>query len=417
MKIKEFKKLDLDSEYAKVIFGAEKKISEGQLIGRLFSSLSNGKTADFVLGYFNQLVKNVEKNHDKKKLSARLLKKADDVFQANKANLPAAVAEKIVQCIAIGKQTNKALKETKEQAKQKEFAKEFARLPAAAASNPGAFPDDVASLKKLKEKAAKSDAIKALHEKIRTRTKGNPLLIQKGLENNPAADYPDVELKCTAIPGRQNFIFTACPKSAKAAGILFDTLLLKNGNLFVSTLESHESGWNGFWKKERVDVTPLRHGWKLEHVSEKLVATGTKASEKLIETTLQATNGDQKRTISHLHFEGWVDHKTVSDEKLLLNMLLRMKELQNDPGAPLSINCHAGVGRTGIVGLSFELMREIDAQLAGGVKLDEIKLNIAEAYYNMCMKGRAIIGQSKQLAQVYSIVGAYYEHLASKPAA
>jgi len=225
---------------------------------------------------------------------------------------------------------------------------------------------------------------------------------------NSSRHIPESDFDATDITLRQTFMFAGCPKDYKGAGALMSVLLARQGNCMVSTLESHEAAkkGNNFWKKEHVSKFTLLDGSRVEHISEKDIDHGA-GNSKIVETTLSVANS----TLTHLHYYGWVDRNAAPDDRLLFQLIMRMRELNPNPKIPFSINCHGGVGRTGTTGVCTELFHEIDAQLQAGIALDSIEINVLETIFKMRRQGRDILHHATAFAQVFAVVGMYYNHL------
>lgn len=444
MKVKEFQSLfaaDSAATYSNAVFGTEKKVKEANIAEKLFANLKTGIDEQIILGYFTRLTSNVQESPDPKvvKFSSRLLKKADTAFtKEHKALLSADAVTKIDGLIHGGKKAEKQRKDDKEA--KKALAKQAAPQAAAAAAgaleplpeNYGRFPEEECLLSNLKARATVLRAnnfkeAEALSDKGHALVKKNPgrALLEANKERNKAAlaiagaDFSGTN----TVLGGQQFILASCPRSASQAASLVDAVLKRNGSLLVSTLESTDAGnkFNNFWREDRVPQLILRDGWTLQYVSKTVLATGPNAQverprnqPQIVETTLLATKGDTTRVVTHLHYEGWIDRTAAPNEELMMKLLQRMQELSPNKHAPIAINCHGGVGRTGGTCVEYGIFRHIDAELLEGRKLSEISLNIPETLFKTRMQGRDILHQESLLAQVYAVTGAYYEHLQTK---
>jgi len=295
----------------------------------------------------------------------------------------------------------------------------------------GIFPEERCVVAELGAKAAalrekNYHAAGLLLRRLNQQTFENPQLeINEGI-NATHKQFPKSagipKFNCTDIKGKQQFLFTTCPKDQEHAEALFTVLLMRGGSLLVSTLEANEAlhRWNNFWKKDKVEPLRLQDGWMLTCVAEKVLATGSnpgKREPKIIETTLEAKRAQETRIVTHLHYDGWIDNQAAPDERIFLTLLLRMKELAPDPHAPISINCRAGVGRTGTTGMCLELMREIDCQVNAGVPFTEISINVVETLYAMRMNGRRVVGSPAAFSQIYAMMSRYCQHLVQQQVA
>jgi protein tyrosine phosphatase len=92
-------------------------------------------------------------------------------------------------------------------------------------------------------------------------------------------------------------------------------------------------------------------------------------------------------------------------------LLDEMEQSNPSREIPIAINCISGVGRTGTIAVSYYLRREIDAQLASGTSLDDIRVNIPEVIYKFRIQRPYTAGRALQLVQLYSVLASYVEKL------
>jgi protein tyrosine phosphatase len=216
----------------------------------------------------------------------------------------------------------------------------------------------------------------------------------------------------------QHFILAACPKTLKDARNFFEAALDQDVPVYVSALRSTEARHhcNNFWRKKSLKKITLRDDSKIEYISSTIIAKKKKSIQhavpQLIESTLYCSRGTY---LTHLHYEGWQDKRGMPSEKLLTKLLDRLYELSPDPSVPIAINCRGGTGRSGTIAVSLYLRRLVDAKLAAGKTLDEITVNIPEIIYSFRRHRTSIIGTPAQLAQIYSVLAAYYERLKVEP--
>jgi protein tyrosine phosphatase len=138
--------------------------------------------------------------------------------------------------------------------------------------------------------------------------------------------------------------------------------------------------------------------------------TDSKILPMLTERRVVFDNGICTKTIIHLHYDGWYDNKTAPDEALFFLLIDRMIE-QSPEHSFISVNCRAGVGRSGLVVVFFWLRKQIDAQLAAGVLPETISVNIPETIYALRRQRAGALGNPAQMTQVYDFLGDYYEPL------
>lgn len=235
---------------------------------------------------------------------------------------------------------------------------------------------------------------------------------------NKKPEDPIINASAVKMGEDRNYILFSCPDNAIGAGILFDIALEKGISLFVTTLESTDASnkFNHFWKNEKLARIKSRNGWKIINIHQHILATAEKEPEgtntpQIIESTLLAIRLGETRILTHLHYDGWRDRQAMPSETLFYSLQNRIMEHQKEQNAPFAINCYGGVGRTGTTALSHYLRKEVDTQLALGKKLDEIEVNIPELLFQFRLQRNYFLQESGQLANVYSVLGDYYEEL------
>ncbi|MDB6081836.1 MAG: hypothetical protein JWO53_1108 [Chlamydiia bacterium] len=213
----------------------------------------------------------------------------------------------------------------------------------------------------------------------------------------------------------QNFILSALPKTIDCARSYFDAAIQQGATVFVSLHERGEakSRCNNFWGQDTLSKIVLHDTRTIAKAAQKVLIEGqkdakSKGASKIVESILQVANG---KTITHLHYDGWHDRHPMPDEQVFQLMLDRMEELNPNQETPLAINCKGGVGRTGTTAISYLLRKQVDAAVAAGINLEEIKVNIPELIYAFRKQRSGVLSQEAQLVQIYSVLGSYYERL------
>jgi len=280
-----------------------------------------------------------------------------------------------------------------------------------------AVKDFKATSVQLKKDGYKS--AKKIIKRVKKEVKKDPKLINKALCDAAGHKVPKLYDGATDVQlTDQNYLLTICPRTIANAGALFDAALQRNVKLFVSAhqMDEAEKLCNHFWKNKALSKMSLKGGWKIKKVAKKVLAEGAKESggtrvPRIIESTLKATKGHEKRILTHLHYDGWRNGKAMPDEKLLHVLHDRMQELSPSSTVPISINCRAGVGRTGAIAIGHHIRKEIDRHLAAGKKLDDISINVPALLYAFRKQRENVLRQGSQLAQIYSVIGDHYAKL------
>jgi protein tyrosine phosphatase len=209
----------------------------------------------------------------------------------------------------------------------------------------------------------------------------------------------------------QNFILAACPRTYGQVRDYLEAAFDEDVAVIVSVLQSFEAKQhrNNFWQNKVLKNIKLRDGTKVKQTANEILhkKSSGRRSPKIIESSINY--GDQACT--HLHYDGWKDKGPAPCTELLGLLLDRICELSPDPEVPVGINCRGGVGRTGVLAVSLYLRRKVDAELARGVDLEDISVNIPETIYAFRKIRKSIISTPAQLTQLYTILHEYYTQL------
>lgn len=232
---------------------------------------------------------------------------------------------------------------------------------------------------------------------------------------------PGITVNATEVKTRQgktpaqHLVFTACPGDATAAGDLLSAARVLGAQVWVSLNqkkdgpalanpeeEATRQKYAAFWEKGTLETIPLRDGWKIESSNPHMVHA--QDNMRIWETQIVFTKeGEPNRTLSHLFVEGWPDYSESPSEEVIMRLLDRVEELSPQTQLPVIINCHAGHGRTGEVGIGLMQRRKIRAALEKGKNT----VNFMKALYD-CRRVRANFGGKPiQIMQAASFTQRY----------
>jgi len=246
-----------------------------------------------------------------------------------------------------------------------------------------------------------------LSDEIKKRIKKDPLVVKDSHYSLKGAagliKSSDVKTK------HQDFVLSCCPRTVKAARHYFEQCLRQNTTVFVSLLESHEatSRCNNFWSSKVLHSHP-DFGGIIKSTTSKVWA---QRKQRIVETEILFSNG---KKATFFHHEGWKDHFPAPDRHLLASLVNHVLKINGSKDAPIAVNCRGGVGRTAVFAVTAYLRREVDAQLASGVPLSKISINIPEALYLFKRQREELLGNRSQLVQLYAIMHDYYLELLGK---
>ena len=190
---------------------------------------------------------------------------------------------------------------------------------------------------------------------------------------------------------------------------------MKGTRVVVSLHETGEAKGrcHDFWKEDRIKEMAFRDGWTLR-ITEVLDGNKDQSSgPRIIETTYEASRGEEKRTITHLHYDGWHDQSAIPDVTLLGTLIRRIEDLSPDRKIPIAINCHGGVGRTGTLTVCYDQFKECKQQLAAGTTSDRVVVNVPERLYALRKQRPNLIGQKSQFSQIPAVLSHLFPTAAS----
>jgi protein tyrosine phosphatase len=310
----------------------------------------------------------------------------------------------------------------------------------------GKFPGWTYKLSKLAalQKRLEDDkgrGAKALGEELKRQAALNPLIREKSTKEakkypgavHQVPQYDDLRLgrarpelgylnACECETAMQTYILLACPKTKEElSGVL--TCVFADPSpqqVWVSLHEvtddqEGESLLNDFCSKELLLGLSLRDNWKITNVTQEKVATGTVLSKppiptlsevmpNLVMTTIEATNGSRTKTVVNLRYYGWFNKTAVPDEDLLIKALDMTMEKSPGRNSPIMVNCHGGVGRTGMFTVLHYLWTSIRKQVASGIAIDDIEINLPELVYVLREKRAHLCENTDHFAKIVRIL-------------
>ena len=239
----------------------------------------------------------------------------------------------------------------------------------------------------------------------------------------------------------RKYIVTGLPRDIPMVQDFFDIALKQGITLFASAHQFNEATERAInlFKNEVLSQLTLRDGWSITNESEAVIEMGkdpiipehfplqvsglTDEQRKMltphiVENRLVARNKvtGEERSIINLHFIQWLDHEAAPEDMLVRGLDHMDAIQQKDPSKPFVTNCKGGHGRSGSIAFAYDLRRQIDEQLAKGIPLDEVEINIPRSHWNFYQQ-RSLVGRAAQLSALYDVTNAYYERLKRDAAA
>jgi protein tyrosine phosphatase len=461
MKVGRIQTLFQDPSLQKALIGAQKdgekvkEVRERDFAPNLFKSKDREKLIPIYLKVIDLQIKTAKNP----KNFVRLLQKFEAEFSKGK-ELSKDVAKIAQECLKThadkidAKKKKKSLADSSFERKKQKIEKKELGLDGSKQIDCGKFPDATCKLSALG--SIKEKEIKKFLEEIKKRRKEKDLsLVSKSKndakkaenkkrvkgtfpwdENRSGKEIPGLFVNASDVilPGFQNFIFAGCPTDKAHMGDYYDVLLRKGVQIIVTVNKEGERGDTpAFWTQKELNKVKLREGGKIALVSQKEIARSDKpvftkyvdpsemSPEELAawvprvqESVIGVAKDEKSHLFTHLYYDNWHDHQAPPCLKTLYVLVDRIDELTKSRETPIAINCHGGVGRTGVVGAILYGRRKIDAELAKGKKLDDIEINIPELVYDLCKQRQGMVSHGSQLIAVYASLASYYESLKAK---
>lgn len=111
------------------------------------------------------------------------------------------------------------------------------------------------------------------------------------------------------------------------------------------------------------------------------------------------------REMNYIATDCWSDQQAVEPERLIA--LVKAVMANKNPQQIVAVHCHAGIGRTGTFLVAYELIREIDEQMARGVPADRVQVYVDKVLWEVSLQRISAVGSFAQYRTLYQLVGVY----------
>ncbi len=170
----------------------------------------------------------------------------------------------------------------------------------------------------------------------------------------------------------------------------------------VMAIEDANHKCASYWTTSDIEID----GWIVTLQDEKLIAESKLIpTHRIIERTFTAQNDLETRTIKQVHYENWPDGK-IPELELFIKLLDHVDSLTNDPRAPITVHCSAGIGRSGTFVAAHSLRKEIRAS---NTMRNKLEINIPKAIYLLRLQRMGLVGSPRQYQTVYQTIAREYQ--------
>ena len=109
--------------------------------------------------------------------------------------------------------------------------------------------------------------------------------------------------------------------------------------------------------------------------------------------------------INYVETDFWPDQEGIDEDRLIA--LVKVVMANPSPQQVVAVHCHAGIGRTGTFLAAYELIRQIDEQLAHGVASDQIQVSVDKVLWELSLQRMYAVSSVAQYITLYKLVGTY----------
>lgn len=166
---------------------------------------------------------------------------------------------------------------------------------------------------------------------------------------------------------------------------LFWKAMLDHSNMIIDLTNpkdmTTEGGVQAYYPEEKGDVY-ITGTVRIECTTKQVL----QAEPLIEEITYEVSEGERKKTVRRLHFNGWPDGQALSPE-ILIELIDCVKAAKNKASdtLPEMVHCRAGIGRTGCLVVSQALM-----ELIGSDQINES--NLMSTIDKLILEGRQARG-------------------------
>jgi len=116
------------------------------------------------------------------------------------------------------------------------------------------------------------------------------------------------------------------------------------------------------------------------------------------------------REIHYFPTDCWKNHQGIKPEKLLA-LIKTVKNSTISDRKRIAVHCRAGVGRSGVFISAYTLMDDIDRQIAQGIHIDDLNINIDRVIWELSLQRPFAVTHFPQYLTLYQFVNCYINHL------
>lgn len=186
--------------------------------------------------------------------------------------------------------------------------------------------------------------------------------------------------------------------------------------LIVTTVTPYEGKGTAekcvaYWK----DFLPMQvDQFRIERVGTDEIIRSL-GSERIVQRLFRISNPDNTQVfqVTQLHYEYWKDN-SVPQLPLFQTLLRHIDAMHLSVDDPITVHCHAGMGRTGTFVTAYTLHQQLrknkDAFITG-----KMALNIPKCVLSLRIQRKSLVANPKQLQFIYQSCAASFKELLGEP--
>lgn len=215
-------------------------------------------------------------------------------------------------------------------------------------------------------------------------------------ETRSCQDIPNFYINANdVLTPAQNYMVTQGPLDTTVKDF-WKAILHKNSRVIVTLVMAVEEGKDkcaSYWTIPELTCDD----WTITLVQEEHLANSNLIeSHRIIVRTFLAKNSHEERKIKQVHYENWPDGR-IPDLDLFVKLLDVVDSIEDNPEAPITVHCSAGIGRSG----TFVAAHSLRKEMRQAKHNDPLIINIPKAIFHLRCQRMGLVACTSQYKIVY----------------
>ena len=196
----------------------------------------------------------------------------------------------------------------------------------------------------------------------------------------------------------QSYLVTQGPLE-QTIGDFWKMVLHRKSDVIVTLVMAKEEGKTkcaSYWTIPETAVDDWKIALKSQYVVDRSRLIPT---HQIVVRTFIASNHNETRTITQVHYENWPDCK-IPELDLFVKLLDVVDRRATKKDRPITVHCSAGIGRSGTFVAAHSLRKEIRATKLRLTKNQELQVNIPKAIFLLRCQRKGLVSNARQYQTV-----------------